>query len=456
MRGSHHHHHHGMASMTGGQQMGRDLYDDDDKDRWMLKLIVKNGYVIDPSQNLEGEFDILVENGKIKKIDKNILVPEAEIIDAKGLIVCPGFIDIHVHLRDPGQTYKEDIESGSRCAVAGGFTTIVCMPNTNPPIDNTTVVNYILQKSKSVGLCRVLPTGTITKGRKGKEIADFYSLKEAGCVAFTDDGSPVMDSSVMRKALELASQLGVPIMDACEDDKLAYGVINEGEVSALLGLSSRAPEAEEIQIARDGILAQRTGGHVHIQAVSTKLSLEIIEFFKEKGVKITCEVNPNHLLFTEREVLNSGANARVNPPLRKKEDRLALIEGVKRGIIDCFATDHAPHQTFEKELVEFAMPGIIGLQTALPSALELYRKGIISLKKLIEMFTINPARIIGVDLGTLKLGSPADITIFDPNKEWILNEETNLSKSRNTPLWGKVLKGKVIYTIKDGKMVYKD
>ncbi|RUM30126.1 MAG: dihydroorotase [Aquifex sp.] len=422
----------------------------------MLKLIVKNGYLVDPSQGLEGKYDILIENGKVKSIDKSIFVPDAEIIDAEGLVVSPGFIDIHVHFRDPGQTYKEDIASGSRCAVAGGFTTVVCMPNTNPPIDSPNVVDYILEKAKKVGLCRILPAGTITKGRKGKELSDLYTLKSAGCVAFTDDGSPVMDSNIMRKAMELSAQLDTVILDHCEDDKLSDGAINEGEVSALLGLSERPPEAEEVLIARDGILAYHTGARIHIQHVSTSFGIELIKYFKEKGVSITCEVNPNHIAFTEREILSCGGNARVNPPLRKEKDRKALIEAIREGIIDCFATDHAPHQTFEKEFVEFSSPGIIGLQTALPMALELYRQGIIPLKRVIELFTINPAKILKLELGSLKPGKPADITIFDPSREWVLNEETNFSKSKNTPLWNRTLKGKVIYTIKEGKVVYKD
>ncbi|NPB07774.1 MAG: dihydroorotase [Aquificae bacterium] len=422
----------------------------------MLKLLIKNGYLVDPSQELEGKYDILLENGKVKKIEKNIFEPEAEIIDASGYVVSPGFVDIHVHFRDPGQTYKEDIESGSRCAVAGGFTTVVCMPNTSPPLDSPTTVRYVIGKSKRVGLCRVLPAGCITKGRKGKELADLYSLKESGCVAFTDDGSPVSDSSVMRKALELSAQLGVPLLDHCEDDRLAYGSVNEGEVSALLGLSERPPEAEEILIARDCILASHTGGRIHIQHVSTKLSVDLIRYFKEKGVKVSCEVNPHHLLFTEHELLRSGANARVNPPLRSEEDRKALLEALREGVIDCFATDHAPHREYEKELLEHSSPGMIGLQTALPMALDLYRREVLSLREVIALFTIKPARVLGLPYGTLREGYWGDLTIFDPEREWVLNEETNLSKSRNTPLWGRVLKGKVMYTIKEGKVVYKD
>ncbi len=422
----------------------------------MLKLLLKKGYIIDPSQGIEGEYDVLVENGRIKKVGEELFEPEAEILNVEGFVVTPGFIDIHVHFRDPGQTYKEDIESGSKAAVAGGFTTVVCMPNTSPPIDSPQVANYVIEKGKKVGLCRVLPAGTITKGRKGKELADYFSLKEAGCVAFTDDGSPVEDSSVMRRAMEIVAQIDSVIMDHCEDDKLAYGAINEGKISALLGLSERPPEAEDIHVARDCILAHYTGARVHIQHVTTKLSVEIIRYFKEKGVKVSCEINPNHLLFTEEEILHSGANARVNPPLRTEEDRNALIDAVEEGIVDCFATDHAPHQTFEKELIEFASPGIIGLQTALPSALELYRRGILSLRRIVEMFTLKPAKILGIPFGTLREGVSADIVVFDPNREWVLNEETNYSKSRNTPLWGKKLRGKVIYTIKEGKLVYKD
>ncbi|NPA32590.1 MAG: dihydroorotase [Aquificae bacterium] len=422
----------------------------------MLKLIVKNGYLVDPSQNLEGNYDILVENGVIKKIDKNIFAPEAQVIDAKGLVVSPGFVDPHVHLRDPGQTHKEDIESGSKCAVAGGFTTIVCMPNTSPPLDNPSTVHYVLKKSKDIGLCRVLPAGTITKGRKGEELSDFYALKSAGCVAFTDDGSPVMSANVMRRALELCSQLGTLVMNHCEDDTLAYGAVNEGKLSALIGLSERPPEAEEIQVARDCILSLRTGGSLHIQHVSTELSVEIIRYFKEKGAPVSAEVNPHHLLFTEEELLRSGANAKVNPPLRTEKDRKALISALLDGTIDCFATDHAPHAPFEKGLIELSPPGMIGLQTALSCALELYREGVLNLRKVVELMSTNPARLLKLPFGTLKENSPADITIFDPNKEWVLNEETNLSKSKNTPLWGKTLKGKVIYTIKEGKLVYKD
>ena len=421
----------------------------------MPKLVVKGGRVLDPSQGLDEELDVCIDKGVIKRLERDIFEPEAEIIDAEGLVVSPGFIDIHTHLRDPGQEYKEDLGSGSRSAVAGGFTTLVCMPNTVPPIDSPHVAEYVIKKACSVGLCRVLPAGTITKGRKGRELADLWALRDAGCVAFTDDGSPLMDASLMKKALELSAELGVPIMNHCEDDTLATGSVNEGEVSSLLGLSTRPPEAEDVLNARDCILAYYTGGHVHIQHLTTHLGVNIVREFKSRGAKVTCEVNPNHLILTEEEVVKSGADARVNPPLRSERDRKELVEALRDGTIDCVATDHAPHHPSEKGLIERSMPGIIGLQTALPIVLELVHRGEITLSRAVELLTVKPASIIGVDRGTLKPGSAADITIFDPKKEWVLNEDTNYSKSKNTPLWNRKLIGRVIYTIKEGRLVYK-
>jgi dihydroorotase len=422
----------------------------------MIKTLIKSAYIIDPSTNTEGKKDILIEGDRIKRIDEEIFEPEAHIIDGSGLIAVPGFVDLHVHFRDPGQTYKEDILSGCKSAVAGGYTTVVCMPNTSPPIDSPEVAQYVIAKANCWGLCSVLPAGTITKGRKGKELSDFYLLKTAGCVAFTDDGSPVMDSRIMRRALELSAQLGVPILNHCEDDSLAEGVLNEGEVSALLGTPSRPPEAEDILNAMDCILAYYTGGHVHIQHLTTALGTQIVRSFKEKGAPVTCEVNPNHLIFTEEETLRSGSMARVNPPLRKEEDLKALRTALADGTIDCIATDHAPHGQFEKGRIDTSMPGMIGLQTALPIMLDLVREGVIDMRRMVLLMSTNPAKIIGVKGGALKEGGPADITLFDPEKEWVLSEETNFSKSRNTPLWGRRLKGKVIYTIKGGKLVYKE
>ncbi|RMH80611.1 MAG: dihydroorotase [Acidobacteria bacterium] len=423
----------------------------------MSKLLIRRARIIDPSQNLDKVGDVLIEKGRIKAIGEELFELEAQVIDAEGTILCPSFVDMHVHTRDPGQEYKEDMKSVSKAATAGGFTTLVCMPNTNPPIDSPEVAQYIVQKAEQIGICRAIPAGALTKGRKGKELTDFYRLKEAGCIALTDDGSPLMDSLLMERALKLAKQLGMLVMNHCEDDRLAYGHINEGYVSSLLGISSRPPSAEEVLVARDCILSYRTGGRLHVQHVSTALSLEMIRFFKEKGAPISCEVNPYHLLFTEEELLSSGSNAKVNPPFRKEEDRRALIEGLKDGTIDCIATDHAPHAPWEKGLLESSMPGMIGLQTALPMALELIREGHISYMRMIELMSCRPAKLLGLeDCGNLKVGSKANLVLFDPDREWYLKEDTNLSKSRNTPLWNKKLRGKVLYTIYEGRIVYRD
>ena len=418
-----------------------------------MRILIKGGRILDPSQGLDLVGDLLVEDGKISAVDKSLEVPHAKVFDVKGLVVCPSFVDIHVHLRDPGQTYKEDIESGSRCAVAGGFTTILCMPNTNPAIDSLDVAQYVIKKAKEIGLCQVLPAGAITKGRQGKELTDFYALKMAGCPALTDDGAPLMDSRLMEMALKLARQLDLLVMNHCEDDRLSKGHINEGYVSSLLGIAYRSPSAEDVLVARDCILSYHTKGRMHIQHISSKLSLDIVRYFKEKGAPVSCEVNPYHLLFDERELLKSGANAKVNPPLRKEQDKQALLEGLKDGTIDCIATDHAPHAKREKASIEGAMPGMIGLQTALPMGLELVKKGIISLEKLIYLLSLNPAKLLGLER-SIKVGKPANLVVFDPEREWILNEETNLSKSQNTPLWGKTLKGKVMMTLWEGKIVY--
>ncbi len=423
----------------------------------MSKILIKKVRLIDPSQNLDSTKDILIEKGKIKAIGDDLFELEAQVIEGQGLIACPSFVDLHVHLRDPGQEYKENLESGMKCAVAGGFTTLVCMPNTKPAIDSPETAQYVVRKAEDIGLCRVLPSGAITKGRKGQELVDFFALKEAGCVAFTDDGAPLMDSRLMEKALKLTAQIGSFIMNHCEDDRIANGHINEGYVSSLLGIASRPSSAEDLLVARDCILAYHTGGHIHIQHLSSSLSVEIIRFFKEKGARITCEVNPYHLLFTEEEILNSYSNAKVNPPLRSQEHRRALLEALKDGTIDCVATDHAPHALWEKGQIEKAMPGMIGLQTALPMMLQLVREGHISLSRMVELMSCTPAKILGLaDCGSLREGSKANLVLFDPEKEWVLNEETNLSKSKNTPLWGKRLKGKVLYTIFEGRIVYQD
>ncbi|MCS7083771.1 MAG: dihydroorotase [Aquificaceae bacterium] len=423
----------------------------------MSRILIRGGRLIDPSEGLDCIQDILIDKGKIKAIGQNLFEMEAIELNAENLIVCPSFIDLHTHLREPGQEYKEDIASGSKCAVAGGFTLLISMPNTIPAVDSPQVASYIIQRAKSVGLCKVLPSGAITMGRKGKELTDFLALKEAGCVALTDDGSPLMDSKLMELALKRASQLDMLIMNHCEDDKLANGAINSGVVSSLIGLSTRPKSAEDVLVARDCVLSFYTGGRLHIQHLSSPLSAEIIDFFKSKGAPITCEVNPYHLLFSEEELFLSGANAKLNPPLRDKKDIEILLNALRAGIIDCIATDHAPHAIREKSRLDSAMPGMIGLQLALPLCLKLVEDGHISMSKLVELLSIAPSRVLKLkDPPKLKVGAKANITIFDPKREWILNEFTSFSKSKNTPLWGKTLKGKVIFTIYEGRIVYSD
>jgi len=403
----------------------------------MPSLVIKGGHLVDPSQGINGAYDLLIEDGRVKRIDREISPADACVIDARGAVVAPGFVDIHVHLRDPGETYKEDMLSGCRAAVAGGYTTLVCMPNTAPPVDNPVVVEYVRAKADSVGLCNVLPAGTLTVGRRGEQLSDFYALRRAGCVAFTDDGAPLKSSGLMRKALELCSQLGVPVMNHCEDPELSRGVVNEGRISALTGLPGRDPAAEDILIARDCILSYHTGGHLHVQHLTTALGADLIRFFKDRGAKVTCEVNPLHLLLTEEEVLKEGAAAKINPPLRSSEDVKALRSAL-----------------VEKKTLEDALPGMTGLQTALPAMLSLVEEGIIDLYRMVELMATNPALIVGIEAGSLRIGYPADVVVFDPEAEWELNEETLKSKSRNTPLWGRKLRGRVLYTLRGGKVVF--
>jgi dihydroorotase len=424
----------------------------------MDKLLVKNGYVVDPAQNLEGIYDILIENGKISKIEKNIAPSGKEkVIDARGMVVAPAFVDPHAHLRDPGYTHKEDIESGSKAAVFGGFTAVVSMPNTNPETDNPAIVKYQIEKAEKVGLIRLYPAAAITKGRKGKELTEFGELKKAGAIALTDDGTTPTDEALLRTAFENAADWNLLITDHAEIPSLAPGYINEGKISALLGIEGRSRAAEAIAVARDGYLAQITGAKIHIQHISAKETVELLKLFKEKDVKITGEVNPNHLLLTEDDVLKYGSLAKVNPPLRTEEDRKALIKALTEGIIDCIGTDHAPHADNEKQKsLDQAPPGMLSFQIALPALVKLYKEGEISLKKLVEVLSTLPAKILGIfpQLGTLRKETAADIVIFDIKHEWIFTKEINPSKSNNSPFIEQKLEGKVFYTIKGGKIVY--
>ena len=425
----------------------------------MESILIKNGYVVDPTTDKKEYLDILIENGKIKKIEKNINpFPKVKIIDATDCIISPSFVDIHVHFRDPGQTYKEDIFTGSLSAVAGGYTTVVCMPNTQPALDEPSLIRYVIEKGEEIGLCRVLPAGAITKGRKGEKLTEMALLKDAGAVYFTDDGSPVMNSHIMRMAMEYAGSIGSFVADHCEDLNLSDGgVANEGEISASLGLPPLPPEAEDTMVARDCILSLHTGMPVHICHVSSKVAVEIIAWAKAMGGHITAEVTPHHLYLTDEEWLDFSCNAKVSPPLRTHEDIEALRWALSSGIIDFVATDHAPHAHHEKMLEhQHCPPGMIGLQFALPIVLELVRKDYFDISRAIEVLSTKPAEKIGIKPPSIQVGEIAEFTIFNPSEVWEVNEDTIKSKSKNTPLLGRKLMGKVKYTFFNGKIVYED
>ncbi len=430
----------------------------------MKPLLIQGGHIIDPSRGIDEIGNLLISNGRISWLGKKetaLPQPGYDILDAQGLIVCPGFVDLHCHLRQPGFEDKETIATGSQAAAKGGFTTICCMPNTNPPLDNPAIIDYVKSTAASEAVVRILPIGCISKGRKGEELAPMAELTSAGAVAFSDDGKPVLNSHLMRQALEHSRVLGLPIIDHSEDTFLTEGgLMNEGIISTRLGLQGIPAAAEEIIIARDLILAHLTGARLHIAHVSTEGSVDLIRHAKEKGTKITAEVTPHHLTLTEERVIGYNTNAKVNPPLRTKRDTQALIQGLKENVIDAIATDHAPHTEADK-LVDFAVApfGISGFETALGSLLSLVHNGQLSLKTFISKLTCEPAKIIGDKygkLGSLEAGVPADVTIFDPNMEWVVDPKAFVSKGKNTPLAGSKLKGKVVATIAQGRLVYKD
>jgi dihydroorotase len=428
----------------------------------MKDLLIKGGRIIDPSQNMDEVSDILLADGCIKKLAKEISAAQNyEIIDARGRVLCPGFIDLHCHLRQPGYENKETIASGAHAAARGGFTTICCMPNTNPPLDNKILVYYVKLIAEKEAMVRVLPIGCISRGRKGEELADMAEMAEAGVAGFSDDGSPLKSTHLMCQALEYSCSLDLPVIDHCEDAELADGgQMNEGIIATRLGLQGIPVAAEEIAVARDVILAEKTGSHIHIAHTSTKGSVEIIRQAKKRGVKVTAEVTPHHLTMTEERVLGYDTNAKVSPPLRTQPDIDALIDGLKDHTIDIIATDHAPHTENDK-LCEFALAasGISGLETALGSLMGLVHSGRLSLDLLIAKLSSTPSRMLRGrfgKLGTLDVGAMADITIFDPDLEWRVDVTKFASRGRNTPLNGEKLKGKVLMTIYGGKVVYRD
>ncbi|HEY6838919.1 MAG TPA: dihydroorotase [Geobacteraceae bacterium] len=423
-----------------------------------MNLLIKGGRVIDPSQKIDDTLDILVAGGKVKEIGKGLQAPAgAETIDAKGLIVTPGLIDMHVHLRDPGLEYKEDIVTGTRAAAAGGFTSVACMPNTKPVNDNKAVTSYIIAKAKSEGLVNVFPIGAITYGSNGERMAEMGELKEAGCVAVSDDGKPVVNSELMRRALEYARGMGILLISHAEDLCLVgEGVMNEGFTSTELGLKGIPRVAEDIATARELLLAEYTSSPLHIAHVSTSGSIQLIRDAKARGVKVTCETAPHYFTLTDDAVRGYNTNAKMNPPLREAADVAAVKAGLADGTIDAIATDHAPHHLDEKD-VEFnlALNGIVGLETSLPLGLRLVTEGVLTLPALVEKLSYNPAKILSLERGTLKAGAVADITVIDPNKEWTVTEEGLASKSKNSPWLGEKMKGAAAYTIVGGKVVFK-
>jgi len=422
-----------------------------------MLLCISNGNIINGKGGVFLGKDILIEKDRIVEIGTNLSKKVHRVIDATDMWVIPGLIDAHCHLREPGFEYKEDIVSGTRSAAAGGFTSVACMPNTEPAIDNAAMVQYIKLKSASEGKVRVYPIGAITQGRKGKHIAEMGEMKKAGAVALSDDGDPVSDANVMRLALEYAKQFGLLIISHCEDKSLvADGVMNEGYVSTILGLKGITRAAEEVMVARDVILSEITGAPIHIAHVSTAGAVDIIRHAKSRGIPVTCETAPHYFSATDEWVENYDTNAKVNPPLRTQRDVEAIKEGLRDGTIDIIATDHAPHHIDEKE-VEFnlAANGISGFETAFSlSYTHLVDTGLLSLEELVAKLSTTPAQILGIPGGVLDIGLPADITIVDTKREYIVNRDKFYSKGKNTPFHGKKLKGKVIYTIVGGKVVY--
>jgi len=434
-----------------------------------VRILIKNGHIIDPSQGVDGVGDILIQNGKIKEISiqktpphppltkggrRGVSDSELRTIDAKGLIVMPGLVDMHVHLREPGFEYKETIKTGTMAAVKGGFTTVCCMPNTYPVNDNASVTEFIIRKAAQEGYCSVLPIGSITKGQKGEELAEMGTMRNEGCLAFSDDGQPVMNSLIMRRAFEYSKTFDAPIISHCEDLILSEGgVVNEGLMSVTLGLKGIPAEAETIMVYRDISLAELTVGKLHIAHVSTEGSVNLIRVAKKRGVNVTAETCPHYYNITEDAVKGYNSNAKVNPPLRTVRDIEAIKEGLRDGTVDVISTDHAPHHVDEK-LREFDMApfGISGLETALSLSLKLVQEGILSLNQLVEKMALNPARILQIDKGTLKAGADADVIIVDQNKEFKVEAERFASKGKNTPFEGWVLRGMPILTICKGRV----
>lgn len=420
-------------------------------------LLIRNGRAIDPSQQMDALADVLIREGRIAAIGPNLAAPQAQRLDASGRIVAPGFIDLHTHLREPGREHAETIESGGRAAAAGGFTSVLAMPNTRPVNDNAAVTHFIIQTARQQSPVNVFPVGAISEGSRGEQLAAIGEMREAGIVAISDDGMPVMNSGLMRRAMSYASGFGLTVIDHCEDlDLSAGGLMHEGYTAVRYGLGGISSTSEEVMVARNILLAAETGAKFHVAHLSTAGSLEMVREAKRRGLPVTCEVTPHHFTLLDEDVTDYDGNYKMKPPLRSRQDREALLQGLADGTADAIASDHAPHPGSEKmQEFELAPFGIIGLETALGLALErLVHSGLIGLTRLVELFSVNPARIVGLDRGTLKVGAAADITIFDPERRWTYDVNQTQSRSRNTPFHGYSFRGGPVTTIVAGKIVW--
>ncbi len=420
------------------------------------KTLYKNALIIDPATKYEQKGNLLTIGDKIADFGTNISSDDAETIDCNGHVLCPGLIDIQVHFRDPGQTHKEDLVSGSKSAVVGGITTVVCQPNTSPTIDNIDTINYITNKAKKEAYCNILPYACITKDMKGLELTDFKALKNAGAVGLTDDGLPVMNAHIMRRAFEESKELNLVVAQHAEDLNLSNkGCINEGLASKKLNVRGIPNISESVIVERDLAILEKTGGRYHLLHVSTKEGLDAIKRAKDKGLNATVEVCPHHFMLNDEQVLKSGTNAKMNPPLRSESDRLYLIEGLRSGLIDAISTDHAPHDLASKDKdISDAAFGIVGVETMLPLSLSLYHQGILSLLDLLAKMTCNAANIINFDGGIIKKGARADLTLIDLNSDWNIDPNKFYSKSNNSPFAGFKVKGRAIRTIVAGKTIW--
>jgi dihydroorotase len=424
----------------------------------MPKLLIRNGRVIDPASQLDGIADILIKSGLIVRVGPNLHATGAVAFDASGLIVAPGFIDMHVHLREPGFEHAETIETGSRAAAAGGFTSVCSMPNTQPVNDDAAVTRYILEQAARYAIVNVFPIGAITEDSQGEKLSAVGSMKAAGAVAISDDGRPVMNSRVMRRAMEFARVFDLPVIDHCEDLNLsAGGDMHEGVESVRLGLRGIPSSSEDVMVARDILLSETTGARLHVAHLSSSRSLAMAAEAKARGLKVTCEVTPHHLALSDADLVPYDSNFKMKPPLRAASDQAALIQGLASGAVDAIATDHAPHPGSEKmQEFEKCPFGVIGLETALGVALEkLVHPGKLSLGRMIELFTTGPARVLGLNRGTLAVGAPADLTIFDPDLVWTYDVNRSFSKSKNSPFDGWTFRGGPVATIVRGRIVWR-